>query len=430
MEDRRFPRGVFASSFGSFHRNTRLLILAVFLDGMAVSVVMLFFNFFILARGYTVDFLGLANSMPAVAALALGIPLGRLADRVGYRNGMLTGILAAYGALAAALFTSSPVVLLAAMAVQGAGAALFSLSIHPFLMQHSGPRERSLMFSATIGMQMLAGAAGNLLAGQIPGWLDIARGIAPGSVESYQWVLVIGLLCGITALVPLGFAKSAAAGSLPPAQGTRISGWTAEEKRMTVRMCAPNLLIGLGAALLIPYLNLFFRQRFGTTDALLGALFSFSSIFTGLATLFSSRVVDRLGSKIRAVTATQAGSLLFLLLLGFLPSFPAAAGAFCLRAGLMNMSFPLYAAFCMERSPQGKRGVVSSVIQMAWQAGWAAGPFLSGYVQGRWGFSPLFLATGVLYLAAIALIRRFFLPLETGGDRPARPSSTLSQPLA
>jgi MFS family permease len=68
----------------------------------------------------------------------------------------------------------------------------------------------------------------------------------------------------------------------------------------------------------------------------------------------------------------------------------------------------LYSAFCMERAPEGKRGAVNSVIQIAWQAGWAIGPFLSGFVQGRWGFPPLFVATAVFYGLAVTAIGRFF----------------------
>jgi MFS family permease len=419
MNGERSPGAGIRFPLASFHRNARLLILAVLLDGVAVSIVMLFFNFFILARGYTVDFLGLANSVPAAAALALGIPLGRFSDRVGYRTSMLLGIAAAYAALAVALFAASPLMLLAALAFQGAGSALFSLSVGPFLMQHSGPRERSVLFSTNVALQMLAGAGGNLLAGQMPGWLEAALRIVPGSADSYQLVLLLGLLCGISALLPLWLAKTALSPGAPPADAGREkrTAWTAEEKWFILRVCTPNLLIGLGAALLIPYLNLFFRQRFLVPDAILGGLFSFSSIFTGLAALLSPRVAQRLGSKIRAVTASQAGSLVFLLILGFSPIFPAAAIAFFLRAGLMNMSVPLYSAFCMEKSPEGKRGVVSSALQMAWQAGWAVGPFLSGYVQGRWGFPPLFITTALLYAAAIVMIRKFFIPLEAG--RPA-----------
>ncbi len=402
------------SPFASFQRNARLLILAVFLDGMAVAFVQLFFNFFILARGFSVDFLGLANSMPAIAALALGLPLGRFSDRVGFRASLLLGIAVSYAAFATVLFTSSPLILLAAMVLQGAGSTLFYLSVSPFLMKHSGSSERSLLFSTNIGLQILAGAGGSLIAGQMPAWLRTLLNIVPGSASSYQMVLLLGAICGSLALLPLLLTKSTPppATALPSREPAETAAWKPEEKRLLLRMVTPNFLIGFGAALLIPYLNLFLRQRFSISDSLLGAFFALSAVFTGLATFFSPWLAGRLGSKIRTVMATQAGSLLFLLILGFSPLFPVAGMAFFLRAGLMNMSVPLYSAFCMERTREGKRGIVSSVIQMSWSAGWAIGPFLSGFVQGRWGFPPLFVATSFFYAAAILAIGKFFFRLE------------------
>jgi MFS family permease len=404
--------GRFFQPFAAFQRNARLLILAVFLDGMAIAFVMLFFNFFILARGYDIGFLGLANSMPAITVLALGIPLGHLADRIGYRTSMLLGIAVAYFAMGTVLLTPSPAVLLAAMAVQGAGSILFYLSVNPFLMKHSGAAERPLLFSSNVALQILAGAGGSLIAGQMPAWLKAAWDIAPGSAESYRAVLFFGLICGLLALVPLSMLKNLPPDPVPMEERKQFLSWNAGEKNRILRMCLPNLLIGFGAALLIPYLNLFFRQRFSTSDSMLGVIFSVSAVFTGLATLLAPRVSQRLGSKIRAVIVTQSGSLVFLLLLGFIPFFPAAAAAFFLRAGLMNMSVPLYSAFTMEKAPLGKQGVVSSVLQMAWQAGWTVGPLLSGFVQSRWGFTPLFLATSLFYAMAISVFWKYFIPLE------------------
>lgn len=409
------------SPFASFQRNARLLILAVFLDGMAVAFVQLFFNFFILARGYNLEFLGLANSLPAIAALTLGFPLGRFADRVGFRTSMLLGIAVSYAAFGAALFTSSPLVLLAAMALQGAGSTLFYLSVNPFLMKHSGSEERSLLFSINVGLQILAGAGGSLLAGQLPAGLMNLFKLAPGSAVSYQTVLLIGSVCGGLALVPLLLTKS-----IPP-QGisspakvlAETDSWNPDEKRLLLRLVIPNLLIGSGAALLIPYLNLFLRQRFSVPDSLLGGIFSLSAVFTGFATLLSPWLAGRLGSKIRAVVATQAGSLIFLVILGFAPAFPVVGIAFFLRAGLMNMSIPLYSTFCMEKTVEGKRGVVSSLIQMALQGGWAIGPFISGFVQERWGFPPLFIATSILYAIAILWIGKFLFPIEKGSSAGA-----------
>jgi predicted MFS family arabinose efflux permease len=52
------------------------------------------------------------------------------------------------------------------------------------------------------------------------------------------------------------------------------------------------------------------------------------------------------------------------------------------------------------------------VFNIAWQAGWAIGPYISGVVQEQYGFTPLFLATTVLYVVAISVMWRFFRNAE------------------
>jgi predicted MFS family arabinose efflux permease len=79
---------------------------------------------------------------------------------------------------------------------------------------------------------------------------------------------------------------------------------------------------------------------------------------------------------------------------------------------LMNMAMPLYSAFCMEQVPERDQGVVNSVLNISWQMGWSIGPYLSGLVQENYGFTPLFLATGVLYLIAILTMWTFFQKAE------------------
>ena len=59
-----------------------------------------------------------------------------------------------------------------------------------------------------------------------------------------------------------------------------------------------------------------------------------------------------------------------------------------MRAALMNMSSPLYNAFCMEQTPEHQQGTASSFLNIAWQVGWSVGPYISGVVQERYGFSP------------------------------------------
>jgi MFS family permease len=182
--------------------------------------------------------------------------------------------------------------------------------------------------------------------------------------------------------------------------------------RLIVKLAAPNFLVGIGAAILIPYLNVFFKDRFNISDSLLGLLFSLSSLFVGIGSIIGPRLTIQLGGKIRTVAITQLSSVAFMLMIGFVPSLWIAGFSALMRGALMNMSAPLYSAFCMEQTPERRHGFVSSVMNIAWQVGWSVGPYASGVVQERYGFPPLFIATTILYLLAIGAMWFFFRNTE------------------
>jgi MFS family permease len=193
-----------------------------------------------------------------------------------------------------------------------------------------------------------------------------------------------------------------------PEPGSLHTGIRSGLTGLTFKLALPNFLIGFGAAILIPYMNVFFKDKFAISDSLLGLLFSLSSLSIAIGTLFGPILTTRLGGKIRTVAFTQLGSVVFMLMIGFVPSLWVAGFAFLVRAALMNMSSPLYSAFCMEQTPEHQQGMASSVLNIAWQVGWSVGPYLSGVVQERYGFSPLFIATTILYLIAVAVMWRMF----------------------
>jgi MFS family permease len=156
----------------------------------------------------------------------------------------------------------------------------------------------------------------------------------------------------------------------------------------------------------------FFKDRFAISDFLLGLFFSLSSLFIGIGSLVGPRLSMRLGGKIRTVAFTQLGSVVFMLMIGFVPSLWVAGFGFLMRSALMNMSAPLYSAFCMEQTPEHQQGMASSVLNVAWLAGWSVGPYISGVVQQQYGFSPLFLTTATLYLFSVAVMWRMFHHVE------------------
>lgn len=409
----------------SFSRAARLFLAMIIIDGVIFSAWQLFFNFYMLQSGWTREFLGLVNSMPSAAALIFGIPLGRLSDRIGRRNSILAGIVTSGIFMFAQVTVHDPKLIVGAGFIYGMSNALLVVSQAPLMAKVSDSNNRTMLFSLSFGLQTISGAVGALFAGQLPALFGTLLKVPSQSATAYQAVLIASLLLGTTSIVPMWMmheervprgpsdANVADPGTKQSSEQTAIpSDRPSRRVATTAKLTGPQLLIGLGAAILIPYINVFFKDRFDISDSLLGLLFSLSSLLIGVGSLLAPRLSIRLGGKIRAVVVTQAGSLIFLLLIGFSPLLWLSSAAYLLRTALMNMSAPLYSAFCMERTPERQQGFVNSVLNLSWNAGYAVGPFVSGIVQERYGFGPLFIATALLYGMASMLIWLFFRNAE------------------
>lgn len=398
----------------TFNRDARLFLWATVINGIIFSGWQLFFNIYMLEGGFTREFLGIVNSLPSLTALLLGIPIGRLSDRMGRKQAILLGMMLSSVSLLGQVTFKEPALVVTMAALTGIFNMFVIVSISPLMMKLSDGSNRTLLFSINYGVQTIAGAVGSLFAGQLPRLFGTLLDVGATSAIAYQAVLIVTLLLGTTALIPLWRMTEPQSPQTTPEPGIRTTGMGSGLTRLTVKLATPNFLIGMGAAILIPYMNVFFKDRFEISDSLLGLLFSLSSLFIGIGSLIGPRLSTRLGGKIRTVAVTQLASVAFMLMVGFAPSLWVAGFAFLMRAALMNMSSPLYSAFCMEQTPERQQGLASSVLNVAWQIGWSVGPYISGVVQQRYGFSPLFITTTILYLIAVGTMWRMFRNAEDG----------------
>jgi len=399
----------------SFHRPARLFLLMTIIDGVILSGWQLFFNFYMLQSGSTREFLGLVNSMPSAAGLIFGLLVGRVSDRIGRKLSMIIGIAFASLFMLAQVTFRQPAVIAGAAFLMGIFNMLFLVSQAPLMVKLSNTENRTMLFSLNFGLQTIAGAVGSVFAGQLPALFGTLLNVQEHSASAYQAVLITSVLLGTTALIPVWLMEE------PKTAQAEIEAHREASKgrppssliALTIKMTIPNVLIGFGAAVLIPYMNVFFKHRFDISDSLLGILFSVSSLLIGIASILAPRLAARLGGKMRAVIVTQAASLVFLLTIGFAPFLWLSAFGFLMRSALMNMSAPLYSAFCMEHTPEHRQGFVNSILGLSWNIGWAIGPYVSGVVQEKYGFTPLFITTSTLYLLAIILAWRFFVRQES-----------------
>jgi MFS family permease len=176
-------------------------------------------------------------------------------------------------------------------------------------------------------------------------------------------------------------------------------------------------ITSLGAGLLMPYMNVFYRHTYASSDQRIGALFAVGSLAMAIGLLIAPPLAESFG-KIRVVVVTQALSVPFLALLGFAPWFWLSAIAYLVRVALMNMSNPVYQTFVMEQVDEEARATVASLVSMSWSFGWAFSPTVSGWLQVRYGFDPIYLATIACYGVAIFLYWRFFWRKAPGSHSP------------
>jgi MFS family permease len=403
------------STFNQFrllNRPARLFLVALFLDGLLFAGWNLFFNLYIIDAGYSRDFLGLVNAAPSLSALLLGVPMGLLSDRMGRKRAMITGFALANLAIITMVLGRSETVILVGALMLGATSQLYVLSQAPFMMKTSDDKSRDILFSLSFGMFPLASTAGNFLAGYLPGlftrWFTLAN-----SVTAYRSVLLFSVVTSFLVLVPIAFIhepKKVMAEEKTGPSAPKTSVWKVLLRPLTLKLAIPNLVIGFGAATLVPYFNVFYAERFKMGDSTLGILFSLGALLTGIGCIIGPRLVGNLGGKVRTVVLGQGASLVFLLLIGFSPWPWLSVIGFLARGALMNMVAPLFDAFALEQSHETEHGAVNSIRNLAWNVGWAVGPYISGVVQQRYGFSPLFVSTAILYGIGISLTWIFFRP--------------------
>jgi MFS family permease len=413
-----------------FGRNARLYLTSIVITGVAMGVFRLLFNFFVISRGFDEALLGNLVTTSSLTSLVLALPMGYLADMLGRKRSLMLSTVVT--SLAVVLMVAVPQVfsLYAGNVLLGMAQGLAAVSMSPFLVENSGERERTYLFSFSAGMQMAAGSVGNWLGGLMPTWVGSRLAIDAMSSTAYGGSLLLISALAAVGMVPLAFMVMPKLTRLQRSVFAPVT-YARLHPQLLGKLVFPMLITSLGAGMIMPFMNVFFRQQYGQPDPTIGALFAWGSLSMGIGLLVAPPLADRMG-KIQFVVITQALSIPFLILLGFAPWFWLSTVAYLVRVALMNMSGPIYQSFVMERVEGSARATVASLVSMAWNFGWAFSPTISGLLQVRYGFGPSFMVTIVLYSVSTLMYWAFFwrAARSAAGDPSADAGRAPQQPVA
>lgn len=186
----------FLQTLRLFRRDVRLFLIATaFLGFSFFGISTLLLNLYLLRLGYGPEFLGLVNGAGALGLAGVSLFAGMVGKRWGYRRTLATGLvldMVGLGLLPFAEFVPAGWQvgwLLATNTLAWIGGATFVVNSSPFLMAATKPQERNHAFSMQSALMPLAGFAGNLIGGLMPGIFAGILGFSLNESAPYRFPL-------------------------------------------------------------------------------------------------------------------------------------------------------------------------------------------------------------------------------------------------
>lgn len=410
------------SDWKGWPRNVRLFFFSNMLYQFGTGLFSVLYNLYIHELGYADAMSGTVVSMQSLATALCFLPIGLFGDRVGRRRLLMIGALGSGIVLSGRSLLESESGLLTLAVLTGLFATVFQVLAIPFLADNVAKRDRLRVFSIYSAFVLASQVAGSLSGGVVS---DLLHAAGIGALLSLKLVLLAGGLATVFAYLPLQAMKGGSASSGEANTGTAddCDGSDAapplreknprdsRELSFILQFSAVQLLIGIGSGLVVPYLNLYFTNRFSVSLSGMSLLLSLGQVMTIVSMLIGPSLAGRIG-QVKAIVAFQTLSLPFLLLTGFTNLLLVASVSFLFRQALMNAANPLVSATLMDRVSSAKQSLANSCIQTAFMLGWATmGPVQAsiiaafGYYRG---YALTFSITGALYVTASMLIYTMF----------------------
>lgn len=394
------------STLKFFSRDVRIFLITALLIGFTVfgGIYSLLLNLYLLRLGYGPEFVGAANAIGLAALALFSLPAGNLGGRWGVRRAMIVGLslcVVGYGLLPFAEWIPTGVRsgwLISTFTVAHLGLTLYLVNSNPFLMASTTPHERNHVFSVQSALWPLAGFAGSLVGGLLPGLFAARLGVTLDSPIPYRYPLMIAALLLIFAVWVVFKTRE-----VEPVHKPGVHQQTGPTPLGIIALLA---LVGFlrvgGEGIGRTFFNVYMDDGLGISTAQIGSLLAAAQLLAVPAALFTPLLATRWGNARVLMWGTFVVAL-SLLPLALIPHWIAAAAGFISMITVVSVTRPVFIVYTQEAVARPWWPVMSGATTMTVGFSWGITAFGGGYMIASVGYSGLFLA-GALLTAAGALL--------------------------
>lgn len=389
--------------FGGFfglNRNIRTYLVTALLINIGFGVFQTDFNLYILSLGLTPDFLGLVLSLTPFAQVLAAIPIGFLAEKIGYKRSLILVNFVVGAAYLLRVISSSPLLIMIASFLAGVMACGYFIIQLPFISHYAGEKRNSA-YTITSIVFYTSMSIGGMIGGFLP---DILGQVVANESIAFRMILVAFSLLIIMGTIPLFFLdKDQPDKDLKISLSPYISGIDAN----TIKFAVIEIFIGLGLAFLLFFMNLIFINHYKSNLESYGVMSALLIIpMVGLL-LIGPRLADRFGN-IPVILVSRFLSIGFALMVGFTANPVIGGASYMLFRSTISLAQTLWFGFAVTMATRRSRMATSAWLEITFQIGLGIAAIVGGRLVTANAYPTLGYISSASMLAAFILTLIFF----------------------
>ncbi|MEM3513227.1 MAG: MFS transporter, partial [Thermoplasmata archaeon] len=340
-------KGMF-SAYSEFSANIKLLIILSFAGGIGGGMTWFMLSLYMQSVGFSLQNIGWVGGMGGLATTLTYLVTPFIGNTIGKKNTLYIGY--GLGILSAGLLlilVNLPLYIVSSV-VGGIGSALAGPTFITVLSNMCNKKISNYAFSFQSFSQQIGMAIGTVMGGILPS--GIMQIFSLNITQGFWWSILISIIINSTQIIVLFFTRVE--------NGIKLAHFSfkIKEPKLIGKFAVTQMLIGLGAGLVIPWFPIFFTNKyflpnypdFNTAYAValpqVSAIMTISSVIMSFSFLVAPFFAERFG-QVKLIAGSQAISVFFLFSIPFSPFFALAALLYIIRTILMMVSSPIGTSF-------------------------------------------------------------------------------------
>ena len=395
--------GRILSPIRAFNAQARLYFAVIVgLTFVADGLVSVLLNLYLLRLDYGTEFIGLVNAVGLLTFGLASLPAGILGSRMSTTALMKFGaFLCLAGGIMLPMAEWLPpgwreLGLVAPPALMFGGFAFVFVNGAPFLLNVVDDAYKNHAFALKAAHWSLAGFAGSLIGGILPGAVADTHGLTLADPAPYRLTFALAtVVLALSTILALRLRPPPPkeTHTQPERPGNRDgapNGWAASVLMLIVIMTVIRLFQVAGSATAMVYFNVYMDQQLAVSTALIGSMAAIGRL-TGVPTaLLTPALVQRWGN-IRVILGSSLVATLCLLPMALVEHWLAASLGYIGAISMMAVRYTAFIVYILDLVPPKQQALMAGTGEAAAGMSFAMMALGGGFILSAFAFRDLFL---------------------------------------